>query len=154
MLTKRPEGRSIQIVPTPRSLFSPRARFWIETFALVSVIAFVFALVIATLVVIAGAAAEEPESGQSRPSSADRTYEGMITDSHCGAKHSAAIGRTATDCTLICVHQGEQFVVVDGDTTYLLEGDAIALKRLAGRPVRIVGTLIGRTISVTSVVAA
>jgi hypothetical protein len=144
----------MQIVPTPRSSFSPRARFWIETFALVSVIAFVFALVIATLVAIAGAAAEEPESGQSRPSSTARTYEGMITDSHCGAKHSAAIGRTATDCTLICVHRGEQFVLVDGDTTYLLEGDAITLKRLAGRRVRIVGTLNGRKISVTSVVAA
>ena len=145
----------MQIVPTPRSLFfSPRARFWIETFALVSAIAFVLALVIATLVAIAGAAAEESESGQSRPSSTARTYEGMITDSHCGAKHSAAIGRTATDCTLICVHRGEQFVVVDGDTTYLLEDDAIALKRLAGRRVRIVGTLNGRTISVTSVVAA
>jgi uncharacterized low-complexity protein len=90
----------MQIVPTPRSLFfSPRARFWIETFALVSAIAFVLALVIATLVAIAGAAAEESESGQSRPSSTARTYEGMITDSHCGAKHSAAIGRTATDCT-------------------------------------------------------
>jgi len=78
----------------------------------------------------------------------------MITDSYCGAKHSTAIGRAATDCTLICVHGGEQIVLVDGDTTYLLEGDVIALKRLAGQRARIVGTLNGGKISVTSVVAA
>ena len=127
---------------------------WIETIALVSVIPCAFALVIATLGAIAGATAAEPEPGQSRPWSTARAYEGMITDSHCGAKHSAAIGRTAADCTLICVHGGEQFVLVDGDTSYLLEGDVIALKRLAGQRVRIVGTLNGKKISVKSVVAA
>lgn len=154
MLTKGPSGRSVEVVPTQRSLFSTRARFWIETIALVCVIACAFALVIATLGAIAGAAVEEPESGQSRSSSSARTYEGMITDSHCGARHSAVIGRAAADCTLICVHGGEQFVLVDGDTTYSLEGDVIALKRLAGQRVRIVGTMDGRKISVTSVVAA
>jgi hypothetical protein len=75
----------------------------------------------------------------------------MITDTHCGAKHSAVIGATATDCTIRCVRAGEQFVLVDGETIYLLDGDLGALKRVAGQRVRIVGTLNGKTISVTAV---
>jgi hypothetical protein len=152
MFTKGPPRVSVQLGLSPRSLFSAGPRFWIETIALVSVIACALALLIATLGAVAGAAAGEPQSGQSRPSSAARAYEGMITDTRCGAKHSAAIGATAAGCTVACVRGGEQFVLVDADTTYLLEGDVIALKRVAGRRVRIVGTLNGRKISVTSVV--
>jgi hypothetical protein len=50
------------------------------------------------------------------------------------------------------VYAGEQFVLVDGETTYVLDGDVVALKRVAGQRVRIVGTLNGKKISVTSVV--
>ena len=133
-----------------------KARFWIETIALVSAMACALALIIATLGIVAGTAAAESESGPPRPPSdiQVQTYEGMITDTHCGAKHSAAIGKMASDCTLACVRGGEQFALVDGDTIYLLEGDRIALKRGAGRRVRIVGTLNGRKISVISVVTA
>jgi hypothetical protein len=152
MLTKGAAGGSVQVVPAPRSIFSTAARFWIETIAVASIIACALALVIASLGAVAGAAAGEPGSGQSMPSSTARAYEGVITDTRCGAKHSAAIGRAAADCTLGCVRGGEQFVLVDGDTTYLLEGDGIALKRVAGQRVRIFGTLDGRKISVTSVV--
>jgi hypothetical protein len=155
MLTRGPARGSLRAVFAPRSLFSTGPRFWIETIALVTVIACALALVIATLGAVAGAAAAgEPESGQSRPSSAARTYEGMITDTHCGAKHSSTIGSTAADCTVSCVRGGEQFVLVGGDTTYLLEGDVIALKRVAGQRVTIIGTLNGRKISVISVVTA
>jgi hypothetical protein len=80
------------------------------------------------------------------------SYEGVITDTHCGAKHSAAIGMAAADCTRACVHGGEQFALVDGETVYLLEGGMEALKRVAGQRVRIVGTINGNTISVASVV--
>ena len=152
MLTKGAAGGSVHVFPAPRSLFSTAARFWIETIALASVIACALALVIASLGAVAGAAAEEPESAQPVPLSTARAYEGVITDTHCGAKHSAAIGRTAGDCTLGCVRGGEQVVLVDGDTTYLLEGDVIALKRVAGQRVRIFGTVNGKKISVTSVV--
>lgn len=145
------------MVPAPRPVFSmrtrTRTRFWIETTAVVSAIACALALLFATLGAVAGAVAGDPESGQAGPSSAlgQRSYEGMITDTHCGAKHSAEIGKTAADCTRVCVHAGEQFVLVDGDAIYLLEGEQAALKRLAGQRVRITGTLAGKKISVTSV---
>jgi hypothetical protein len=113
------------------------------------------AVTIATLN-IGGTVAAEPESAVSWPQSdiPSQTYEGVITDTRCGAKHSAAIGRTATDCVLTCVRGGEQFVLVDGDNTYPLEGDLIMLKRGAGRRVRLVGTLSGRKILVRSVFTA
>ena len=53
----------------------------------------------------------------------------------------------------MCVHGGEQFVLVVGDELYVLEGDPAALKQAAGRRVRLSGTLKGKKISVTSIVA-
>jgi hypothetical protein len=128
-------------------------RSWIELLAIVGAIACALALSIATLGAAGAAAAEEPESGQAAQSSAvqPETYEGMITDTHCGAKHSAATGKTAGDCTRACVHGGERFSLVNGDKVYVLEGEPAALKRVAGQRVRIVGSLRGNTISVTSV---
>jgi len=75
----------------------------------------------------------------------------MVTDTRCGAKHSAVIGRTATDCTIICVRAGGQFVLIDGDASYELEGGSVALKQVAGQRARIIGTLNGKTISVEAV---
>ena len=75
----------------------------------------------------------------------------MVTDTRCGAKHSAAFGMTAADCTRVCVRAGEQFALVDGETVYVLEGDTAALKRAAGQRVKIVGSLTGSKISVSSV---
>jgi hypothetical protein len=133
-----------------------KAHFWIEIIALVSAIACVLALLIATLGAAAAAGAAGSESGQPSPAPTMklRTYEGMITDTRCGARHSAAIGRTAADCTRVCIHAGEQFVLVDGDTIYLLEGELAGLKLVAGQRARVVGTLNGNKISVASVEAA
>jgi hypothetical protein len=127
--------------------------FWIETWALASVVACVLALLLATLGAAAGAAGKEPGSPQPEHSSAvaPQSYEGIITDSHCGAKHSAAAGLAAADCTRACVHSGETFTLVDGDKTYTLEGEAAALKRVAGQRASIIGTLNGKTIAVTTV---
>lgn len=95
----------------------------------------------------------EPAPGQSSGTSgvSGQNYEGMITDTRCGAKHSAEIGLAASNCTRVCVHAGEHFVLVDGDNLYLLEGDSQALKHLAGERVRIVGILNGNKLFVSSV---
>ena len=56
----------VALAPRPLlSFVSRRARFWVETIALVSVIACALALAIAILGALAGAAAGEAESGQS-----------------------------------------------------------------------------------------
>ena len=121
--------------------------------AFVPVTACALAFIMATLSIVTGTAAPEPDSGASRPQSDQlQTYEGVITDTRCGAKHSPTIGKMAPDCTLTCVLGGEQFALVDGDDTYLLKGDPVTLKRGAGRRVRLVGTPNGRTILVRAVV--
>ncbi len=127
--------------------------FWLQLLLAVSAIACGSALVIATLGAGLGSAGKQPES---RPpvQSAEvplQTYEGVITDMYCGAKHSAAIAQTAADCTRACVHGGERFALVDGDNMYVLEGEPQALKHAAGERVKVAGTLNGNTISVSSV---
>ncbi|MGD0568095.1 MAG: hypothetical protein ABSA78_06790 [Candidatus Sulfotelmatobacter sp.] len=133
-----------------------KSRPWIGTLLLVSTFICVSALLFAAFGTGAGRtvtethspqAPQEPQSSASEP----RNYDGVITDTRCGAKHSAAIGQSAADCTRACVHGGERFALVDGDKMYALEGESEALKHAAGERVTIVGTLSGSTISVASV---
>jgi hypothetical protein len=149
------EGEQMRIVlaRAGTGVASRRARFWVETIALVCGIACALALVFAALGAVAGTAAGEAESGQRESPSAARLqiFEGMITDTRCGAKHSAAIGKAAADCTRACVHGGGQFALVDGDSLYLIDGDPLLLKKAAGQRVRVNGTLNRKTISVASV---
>ncbi len=103
-----------------------------------------------------GRASGEPPSVQASPqpvtqSEAVQTYEGVITDTHCGARHAPGIGQSAADCTRQCVHAGERFVLIDGDSAYVLEGDMMLLKKMAGQRVQVTGKLNGRTIAVTHV---
>ena len=130
----------------------PKTTFWVGTIALVSAIACVLALGIAALGAIAGTAVAAPTPNQpDAEAGAQKSYDGVITDTRCGAKHSAAIGKTAADCTLVCIHGGEQFALVDGETVYSLEGATVQLKRVAGQRVRIIGALKGSKLSVISI---
>jgi hypothetical protein len=122
-------------------------RFWIEIVVVGTGVACLLALLIATLGVVAGTAAALERPGE------QRSYEGMVTCSRCGARHSAKLGKTAAECTLVCVHGGAQFALVDGDKAYLLDGDAILLKKIVGLRARIVGSVTGNTIRVSSATA-
>ncbi|MHB8217410.1 MAG: hypothetical protein ACYDDS_15145 [Candidatus Sulfotelmatobacter sp.] len=119
------------------------------------IVSFSVMTVIVTLELIGGADAGGTAGRHAQSSSAIQTqsYEGMITDTHCGAKHSAALGMAAAECTRTCVHGGEQFALVEGDSVYVLEGHVEALKRTAGQRARIVGILNGNRISVSGVAA-
>src|SRR5579863_10614169 len=86
-------------------------RFWLEIVALGTSIAFVLALLIATLGAAAASLAGPPESSAAQ----QQTHDGMVTCSRCGAKHSAELGKTAADCTRLCVHGGAAFLLVDGE---------------------------------------
>src|SRR5579863_4807894 len=136
-------------------------RFWIEIVGLGTAIACVLALLLATLGAAAASLAGQPElkpgeSGEAKESAPARqqTHEGMVTCSRCGARHSAELGKTAVDCTLQCVRGGAAFTLLDGDTTYTLDGDLVRLKSVAGRRARIVGVVRGSTITVSSVAAS
>lgn len=138
-------------------------RVWIEIVILGTAIACVLALLFATLGAAAGAAEGEASARQQAPAApaitnqapaaADQAYDGMVTCSRCGVKHSAALGRTASTCARVCVHGGASFVLVDEDATYLLEGDSSALTRVAGQRAHVIGVLNGKTIKISSVSA-
>ncbi|HTW59447.1 MAG TPA: hypothetical protein VMD99_15045 [Terriglobales bacterium] len=108
------------------------------------------ALAIGALGTATAAGLEPPQARQA----AAETYEGVVTCSHCGARHSAKLGQTAADCTRMCVHAGASFALVDGDKMYLLAGDLNLLKKMAGERVRITGVASGNTIRVATVSAA
>ena len=123
-------------------------RFWIEVVTLCAGVAFGLALAIVCVAVVVFGQTSEPPQSAAPPA---ETYVGMVTCSHCLARHSAKIGANATNCARVCIHDGAKFTLVDGDRTYLLEGDPAALKRVAGERVRIVGARNGETITVASV---
>lgn len=129
-------------------------RFWMEIVLLGTVCACALALLIATLGVAAGAALAQAAPAQSNSVAGEQSYEGMVTCSRCGAKHSPALDQPATVCVRMCVHGGARFALIGTDSMYLLDGDVEALKRLAGQRARIVGNLSGRTIKVMSIAAA
>jgi hypothetical protein len=129
-------------------------RFWIEIIALASAIALAIALLIATLGAAAGTVMAQDENAQSAPSPTSRTFRGMVTCSRCGAKHSATLNRSASDCVRICVHNGAAFALVDGDKIYQLDGDLSLIKKVAGQRAEITGIVQGNTITVSSVTAA
>jgi hypothetical protein len=125
-------------------------RVWIEILFLGTAIAFALALLIATL----GAAAAGDTAGKvaqedSHPTT-QQSYDGMVTCSRCGARHSGALGHTAADCARNCIRGGASFVLVEPDATYMLDGDLGVLGGLAGRRARVVGELNGRTIRISS----
>ena len=125
-------------------------RVWIEILFLGTAIAFALALLIATLgAAAAGATAGKVAQEDSHPTT-QQSYEGMVTCSRCGARHSGALGHTAADCARNCVRDGASFVLVEPDATYMLDGDLGVLGGLAGRRARVVGELNGRTIRISS----
>ena len=141
------------------------ARVWIEIIAVGTVIALGLALLIGTLGAAAGTATEESAAAQTSDSippaqAADsapadqQTYEGMVTCSRCGAKHPAAAGKTASDCTRLCVHSGHSFALIDGESSYTLDGNLQLLKKIAGQRARVMGVLRGNTITVASLAPA
>jgi hypothetical protein len=138
-----------------RRLVMKATRFWIEILTLCAGVAFGLALALAIVgaAVVASGQTLEPQVAATPPSAGQKTYVGMVSCTRCVAKHSAKIGATASDCARVCIHDGARFTLVDGDQTYILEGNLAALKQAAGQRVRILGARKGATITVSSVSA-
>ncbi|HTS37543.1 MAG TPA: hypothetical protein VMH04_17840 [Candidatus Solibacter sp.] len=129
-------------------------RFWLEIVGVGVAIALALALLIASLGAAAAAVSGQDEVGQALPSDPGaKTYRGMVTCTRCRAKHSAAMSRTATDCTLACVRSGAKFALIDGENVYELDGDMVVLKKVAGQRADITGVANGNRIAVSSVAA-
>jgi hypothetical protein len=132
-----------------------RAGTWISllTFCLVRA----FALALAFAIILTGAALAFAGGRQSRPprknlqSDEVRVFSGVVTDSYCGAKHTRNASLSSAECVRACIRDGAGYVLVDGDTSYSLQGNTNELAKAAGQRVRVVGSLQGQTINVSSI---
>ena len=90
-------------------------------------------------------AAQRKSSGQA--------FYGRISDDMCGLKHT--MGGSDKDCTKSCVKGGSSYVLADlkNQKVYNLS-DQQKPAAFAGQDVKVVGTLSGDTITVTSIAAA
>ena len=70
----------------------------------------------------------------------DKTFAGLITDSHCGARHSMKSGKSSAECARSCVRNGAHYVLVDGEKNHSLDGGTTRLEELAGERVEVVGS--------------
>ena len=84
------------------------------------------------------------------PTPVAATFNGVITDSYCGARHRRGSQQSPAECARACVRKGATYVLVDGDRRYQLAGQDDALDRLAGQRANVTGTLEGSAIAVTS----
>ena len=77
-------------------------------------------------------------------------FTGMITDSHCRARHMRNSHLSTAECAKECVRTGATYILVDGDRHYILIGGEQSLFKLAGERANIIGTLQGDAILVNS----
>lgn len=138
----------------------PKHRTWLSLIGSCVLLALGAALAFAVVVAggsVALAGRQNPNLDQSSSSApAAQTpedepgFQGMVTDSRCGARHRRNSGMTSADCARQCVRQGASYVLVDGEHRYRLRGGEEALNKFAGERVKISGTRQGSAIEVTS----
>ena len=78
------------------------------------------------------------------------TFSGVVTDSHCGARHLRTSHLSPAECARECVRKGASYVLVDGDRRYVLSGGDEVLRKFAGTRVNVTGSREGGTILVSS----
>ena len=83
--------------------------------------------------------------------SPQETFSGIITDSHCRARHAPSFEKNPSECTLLCIRNGSEYALVNGDRSFRLQGDSNELGKLAGERVNLVGSLARGVIKVSSV---
>jgi hypothetical protein len=80
------------------------------------------------------------------------SWTGVVSDSHCGLKHSKASAAAAA-CVEKCVAGGGNYVFVSGGKLYQVEPQA-KFKGMGGKDVTVTGTVEGDKITVEKVEAA
>jgi hypothetical protein len=130
-----------------------REEAWLHLLSYCVALVLAGSLFIAALVASASLAfgfSSDPAS-ESQSSSPPVTVSGVISDSHCGAKHATESGNVPAQCARVCTRRGANYVVLDGDTTYILVGSQVTFDAFAGQRAQVTGTLEGNTLKVASI---
>jgi hypothetical protein len=135
---------------TQRSWLSLLGFFAVVTLGSSLIFAAVFAGV--TAVIAGGGSAQASDDQQVDPIVPAQTFTGIITDSHCIARH-VDTKKSAAECTRMCVSNGSKYLLVNGDRNYEIAGDSAQISQLAGQRVRVTGALAAGRIKVTSATA-
>jgi hypothetical protein len=90
------------------------------------------------------------ESATLAPNPVAATFNGMITDSLCGARHLRRSHQNSAECARTCVRKGARYVLVDGNRRYQLTGGDDVLDKFAGQRATVTGTRQGNAIAVNS----
>jgi hypothetical protein len=133
-------------------------RSWLSLVAYCLVTTLGAALVFAVIVAggsVALASHQNPEAAQDNaptvPQHSDlETFTGMVTDSHCGARHLRHTNLAPAECAAVCIRKGAAYILVNGHHRYILSGDEPSLKKLLGTRATVTGRLEGDTIQVNS----
>jgi hypothetical protein len=84
---------------------------------------------------------------------AEKSWKGVVSDSHCAAKHATASDEAAA-CVAKCVSGGAKYVLVSHGKVYQLDPQDKVGADLAGKEATVTGTMKGDTITVSSAEAA
>jgi hypothetical protein len=122
-----------------------RAISLISSFGAGVALVFIFAAMLAIATLAFAGAGQESEEAQSGP------FTGMVSDSICGARHVKHPELDSPRCTRECVRTGAKYILIDGDTSYNLQGNFAQLAQFAGQRAKISGSLQGSTIRVSSI---
>lgn len=83
---------------------------------------------------------------------AGNSWKGVVSDEHCGAKHSEASAGAAA-CVAKCAAGGAKYVLVSDGKVYQLDPQD-KFKDMGGKEVTVKGSMTGDSITATSVKAA
>jgi len=133
-----------------------RDRSWLSLLGFFVVItlgsSLIFAIVFAgvTAAIAGDESAQAAHEQEVDPIVPGQTFSGMITDAHCGSRHTDS-RNSASECVRMCVRNGSRYVMVDGDKSYELAGPADQFVRLAGQRISLTGVVMGGAIKVSSI---
>lgn len=88
------------------------------------------------------------EKGQSK------TFEGVVTDTMCGAGHTMMGNIPDKQCVLGCVKGGSKYGLIVGKKVYTLEGKSADFEKFAAAKVKVTGTVSGDTLRAESITDA
>ncbi len=78
------------------------------------------------------------------------TIDGVVSDTMCGKKHMLP-GKSDADCIAECVKGGAGYALIVGKKVYSLSGKPETIAPIAGKHVKVEGSVKGHIITVASV---
>ncbi len=109
--------------------------------------------IILAMTIVSALAAFSQSAEKNQSSAKQGTFTGIVSDSMCGKKHMMK-DKSAAECTRVCVKQGMDYALVDGQEVYTLKGNKSEIDKYAGERATVKGKLNGKTIDVESISAA